>query len=395
MLADERVEILADAARSRKPVKGLTHNFYRYPARFSPDFAATAIRLFSNPSDVVYDPYMGGGTTVVEAMVSGRDAIGGDLNSLAVFVAKVKTTLLAAFEKEAIQHWGQQMISQLKYDQPLHRSLTACEQAYTYNLGLHRARFIKKVVALALNSLEHLPSKNARNFVRCALLRTTQWALDGKRTHASVAHFRERLGLHLADMLDALTEYEKALPCSRTSKRSPIIIEGDAANIDGNPLFSGDSPLVDLVVTSPPYPGLHVLYHRWQVDGRKETPAPYWIIGCRDGKGESHYNFGGRHRKNLESYFAKSLATLKAIRAVMRAGAYMIQMIAFADVAQYLPAYLANMEAAGFEESKNVRDTPNRSAHRIWRTVPNRRWHANLKGMTSGSREVVLIHRAV
>ena len=76
---------LADAARSRKPVKGLTHIFYRYPARFSPHFAGTATELFSKPSDLVYDPYMGGGTTVVEAMVRGRDAVGSDLNSLSVF----------------------------------------------------------------------------------------------------------------------------------------------------------------------------------------------------------------------------------------------------------------------------------------------------------------------
>ena len=32
-----------------------------------------------------------------------------------------------------------------------------------------------------------------------------------------------------------------------------------------------------LVVTSPPYPGVHVLYHRWQVDGRKEAPLPFMI----------------------------------------------------------------------------------------------------------------------
>ena len=41
------------------------------------------------------------------------------------------------------------------------------------------------------------------------------------------------------------------------------------------------------VLTSPPYPGVHVLYHRWQVDGRKEAPGPFWIAGKLDGAGSS------------------------------------------------------------------------------------------------------------
>ena len=41
-----------------------------------------------------------------------------------------------------------------------------------------------------------------------------------------------------------------------------------------------------LVVTSPPYPGVHVLYHRWQVDGRKEAPLPFMIANKLDGAGQ-------------------------------------------------------------------------------------------------------------
>ena len=84
-------EKILESANNVNRVSGLTHNFYRYPARFSPVFAATAINLLSKPGDVVLNPYMGGGTTVVEAMAAGRHAIGSDLNSLAVFISNVKT----------------------------------------------------------------------------------------------------------------------------------------------------------------------------------------------------------------------------------------------------------------------------------------------------------------
>src|SRR5437764_15353798 len=86
--------ILADAALDRQPVSGWTHNFYRYPARFSPRFAAAAIQCFSKPSELILDPYMGGGTAVVESIAAGRRVVGNDLNSLAAFITKVKTTML-------------------------------------------------------------------------------------------------------------------------------------------------------------------------------------------------------------------------------------------------------------------------------------------------------------
>ena len=43
------------AALDRTPINGLTHRFYRYPARFSPAFAAACIEAYSKPGDVVLD----------------------------------------------------------------------------------------------------------------------------------------------------------------------------------------------------------------------------------------------------------------------------------------------------------------------------------------------------
>lgn len=130
-----------------------------------------------------------------------------------------------------------------------------------------------------------------------------------------------------------------------------------------------------VVVTSPPYPGVHVLYHRWQVDGRKESPAPYWIANCLDGQGASYYTFGGRAQEGHDDYFQASFRTLESIRQVMRDGAPFVQMIAFSEPATQLPRYLRNMQRAGFEELR-----PNsKRFRRIWREVPGRSWHASCK----------------
>ncbi len=394
--SDQTIEELTRSVLDNNRIGGLTHNFYRYPARFSPIFASTAIELFSSPGDVVLDPYMGGGTTIVEAIVAGRHAIGADLNSLSIFLTKVKTTKLSSIEKESISSWAEQFISKVTYRYPSGNiSDLLLDTKKTKNLNLPKARFIKKFIAAALTSLNILQSPNAMDFARCAILNTAQWTLDGRKSHTTLTQFRNRLKQNIQQMLEQLKDFENQVSMQKGKKPFRTLIEKDAALIDQEPIFSKHNLKADLVVTSPPYPGLHVLYHRWQVNGRRETPAPYWIAGCEDGQGDSYYNFGSRQQTGLDSYFEKSLKTLKAIRRVMRSGGYMIQMVAFSDPGNHLPRYLANMEAAGFKETMFHNKSFLDKRYRIWRLVPNRKWHANLRGKTSGSREVVLIHEAV
>src|SRR5947207_11356005 len=101
----EAYQRLRAAARHRGEVVGLTHGFYRYPARFSPQFAGAAIEQFTESGDLVLDPFAGGGTALVEALARGRTVIGNDINSLAVFVSQVKTTPLTISETAAMRKW--------------------------------------------------------------------------------------------------------------------------------------------------------------------------------------------------------------------------------------------------------------------------------------------------
>jgi DNA modification methylase len=383
---DQDFAALALAARDRAPVSGWTHNFYRYPARFSPKFAAAAIELFSKPGDLVLDPYMGGGTAIVEGVIVGRHVVGNDLNSLGAFIAKAKVTGLNEDDAKAVRSWATYKVPRFSYTVPADELSEFIDPVKTFNLGLSKSRFIKKAVALALATIADLPSWRARNFARCAVLRVSQWALDGRESHTSIADFRDRLSLTTKEMLASLSATMKE---KKKSGGKATILHGDASELGSAKIFAEEKKRAALVVTSPPYPGVHVLYHRWQVDGRRETPAPYWIAGCSDGQGGSYYNFGDRRESAADKYFAKSLATLKAIRAVMKGGGHIIQMVAFNRPALHLPRYLENLEAAGFAEVSVG------TGNRIWRQVPGRKWHARQKGKTNSSKEVVLVHRAI
>jgi hypothetical protein len=51
------------------------------------------------------------------------------------------------------------------------------------------------------------------------------------------------------------------------------IVNRSAAGVEDDERLQAWRP-PRLVLTSPRYAGVHVLYHRWQVDGRKEAPLP-------------------------------------------------------------------------------------------------------------------------
>jgi len=374
---------LAYAARDSSPIAGLTHNFYRYPARFAPGFAAAAIQCLSRPTDLVLDPYMGGGTTVVESIAAGRSVIGNDLNSLAAFIARVKITPLSRSDISSLKRWAVGIVPEFSYFIPADDVFEFIDFDKTKNLSLSRARFIKKAVAAALASLAQLPTVAAVNFARCAVLRVSQWALDGREHHTSLPDFRRKLTEMVLEMLKAAQAFG-----DQTRRSRAVILNMDASDIADAEIFAECTSKAQLVVTSPPYPGVHVLYHRWQVDGRRETPAPYWIAGCQDGNGASFYNFADRRGAAVDKYFSTSLLTLSAIRKVISDGGYMVQMLAFNNPEEQLPRYLANMDTAGFEEVRIGKP-------RIWRSVPNRKWHATFKGVINSAREVVLIHKAV
>lgn len=87
-----------------------THGMHRFPGKFIPNLPRYLIRsvLPNDPNRVVFDPFCGSGTTLVEAALEGRPALGIDIDPLAVLVAKAKTRLLVEPELEELEsHWAE------------------------------------------------------------------------------------------------------------------------------------------------------------------------------------------------------------------------------------------------------------------------------------------------
>ena len=74
--------------------RALTHGIHKFPAKFFPELPRWIIKRYSRPGDLVLDPFMGSGTTNLEASILGRHSIGVDVDPLARTLASVKTTVL-------------------------------------------------------------------------------------------------------------------------------------------------------------------------------------------------------------------------------------------------------------------------------------------------------------
>ena len=69
-----------------------THCFHNYPAMMIPQIADRLLEKYANNATLLFDPYCGTGTSLIEANIRNINAIGTDLNPLARLISKAKTT---------------------------------------------------------------------------------------------------------------------------------------------------------------------------------------------------------------------------------------------------------------------------------------------------------------
>lgn len=71
-----------------------SHDFHPFPAKFPPQLPHKFITALTSPGEIVLDPMMESGTTVLEAFLCGRQGIGIDIDPLALKISSVKATPL-------------------------------------------------------------------------------------------------------------------------------------------------------------------------------------------------------------------------------------------------------------------------------------------------------------
>lgn len=380
---------------SAERVNSLTHDFYKYPARFPPSFASAAIEAFTEPGETVLDPFVGGGTSAVESRVAGRRFIGCDLNGLSLFASRAKTTLYSDCDFDLVRSWASDL------NQPRPRDSSYRELVGRYNGQLRNLHFrdtwrLRDEFVRALATFDHLPSASSRQLARCLVLRSAQRAVDGRSRLGSPMQFREDLWKRLELMYDGAAGYRRRVRHAERvhglSGRRMWLKKMDSRHIASLLKTSAQSP--KLILTSPPYPGVHMVYHRWQLKGGKETPAPFLIVDQPDELFEGSYLMHARRRDDLRTYLKSTFEIFASIRRAVSKPCVLVNLIAFSDPRTQLPRYLETMHRAGWAERRLPIETHSCDG-RLWRPVPNRKWYAQARSDLASGKETAMFFRPI
>lgn len=96
----------AEISINTNNVVSLSHGLHKYPGKFIPQIPEWAIKNYlNNNNEIVLDPFVGSGTTLVECLVSGYNAYGIDIDPLSCLITKVKSTPVMEKDFSLVCDW--------------------------------------------------------------------------------------------------------------------------------------------------------------------------------------------------------------------------------------------------------------------------------------------------
>ena len=265
---DERriVEAALAVDRSEAATRAHVHGFHSYPARLHPATARALVTELAPAGATVFDPFCGSGTVPVEARAAGRRAAGSDLNPLAVALAKLKTR---AWSGEELQRLLEVTAEPVAFAEQRRTAKAGPTEKYgRVDRELFDPHVLLELDGLraGIRKLDRADERRALLLVLSAVLtKVSRQSSDTSQKRASrriasgftIRHFHRKA----TDLVERLREYGKLVP-----EDVPAAAIGVA---DARRLRRTEARSVDLVVTSPPYPGIydyvehHAMRFRW------------------------------------------------------------------------------------------------------------------------------------
>lgn len=256
-----------DWAFLETPEAHALHGLHPYPAKFVPALPRLVIERLTEPGDLVMDPFAGSGTALVEALLLGRRAVGGDLNPVALVTARAKTTKLTTEQLARLDDARDQIPERVAdalskpedLELPPHWDPTAGRRFRGLSFWFSRE------VALELAALKAAIAAEQDEACRAVLdmclssiVVAVSWQ-DSDTRYVRRAKTIEQ-GYPTSLYIRRLAAARKAIgQLSEQVLFSADVVESDARTAD----YAGENT-VRLVVTSPPYPNAwsYHLYHQ-------------------------------------------------------------------------------------------------------------------------------------
>lgn len=236
------------------------HSFHRYYGKLIPAIPGCFIKNYTKAGDIVFDPFVGSGTTAVEALMNDRNFFGIEINPLSQKIAKAKTsklnpTLLIKMNQDIMDRVKDTDYKISEEDLPPLQNKDHWFKDYVQNDLIH----IHKCVSDYFSILSIPQNKDIYQsfylMVISAIIRNVSNA-DTMHVFPGVSKRMRRLEAEGKNNPNVLETFERAI-CKRAKYYS--IYDGITANAN---ILLGDSTkynlkdyqnTADLIVTNPPY----------------------------------------------------------------------------------------------------------------------------------------------
>jgi hypothetical protein len=289
------------------------HSLHPYLGKFIPQLVEVFLRRYFSPGDVVYDPFVGSGTTLVESNVFGCEAIGVDISGFNCLLCQVKTSVYPLIEVELSLA---QALEEARQWVPLPRedvtvwlrdwySDQALEELLAYREAARAHGGDSKKVAYTILSRA---ARSARMTTHYDLdfprqpIRGPYYCLKHKRTCRPVEEAGKFLQRYTRDAIRRLREFSAI-----RSEQAVTVLHDDARTVELSQEASG-------IITSPPYPGL--------IDYHEQHRYAYELLGLQDRRtGELGRAERGTGRSAIEEYVDGMVAVFQNARRFLPAGA--------------------------------------------------------------------------
>ena len=269
-----------------------SHSFHPFPAKFPPQLPRKFITELTAPNEIVLDPMVGSGTTILEASLLGRYGIGFDIDPLALLISQVK---VRRFNKYQLDQIGNEIIKRASTSVEEDAENLATELENRWDLKTKEfidywfAPEIQIELLALINEIEKIADDTIRAFFRLTFSSVIITKSGGVSYAFDLAHTRPHrakvvisqqgeilLGQDLEEKSSAriklltkklrspITEFQNRLEKNLNGLLEPAIFDEVAScikhgDVQDLPL---DNESTDLVVTSPPYASNAIDYMR-------------------------------------------------------------------------------------------------------------------------------------
>jgi len=254
-----------------------THGLHPYAAKCPPQLVKYALTYYSEQGETILDPMVGSGTTLVEARLMGRHAIGYDIDPLARLIAQVKSqelddaSIASAYEAVIDQTMNDLEILGLEEASALRERALPPDfhnQEYWFSPSVSTA-----LAVLSYHIGETQMSSEVRDFLWVAfsslILAKKSVANARDIIHSRHHHYRHSTPPDVLGKFEARVKRMRSQMAEFRKHRENIPeVTTEARLGDARSLPLGDEG-VDLVFTSPPYgtaldyPRAHFLAVAW------------------------------------------------------------------------------------------------------------------------------------